>query len=72
MSNDICWVEAHKSHPDAPWNQPDADDLTFEFEVNMSFTVRARDKDDAQWLVETLVKPSPDLIDTEITGIMEI
>ncbi len=72
MSDDICWVEAHKGHPDAPWNQPDADDLTFEFEVNMSFTVRARDKDDAQWLVETLVKPSPDLIDTEITGIMEI
>jgi hypothetical protein len=72
MSDDICWVEAHKGHPDAPWNQPDADDLTFEFEVNMSFTVRARDKDDAQWLVETLIKPSPDLIDTEITGIMEI
>ena len=72
MSNDICWVEAHKGHPDAPWNQPDADDLTFEFEVNMRFTVRARDKDDAQWLVETLIKPSPDLIDTEITGIMEI
>ena len=72
MSNDICWVEAHKGHPDAPWNQPDADDLTFEFEVNMSFTVRARDKDDAQWLVETLIKPSPDLLDTEITGIMEI
>ena len=72
MSDDICWVEAHKGHPDAPWNQPDADDLTFEFEVNMSFTVRARDKDDAQWLVETLIKPSPDLLDTEITGIMEI
>ena len=72
MSNDICWVKAHQSHPDAPWNQPDADDLTFEFEVNMSFTVWARDKDDAQWLVETLIKPSSDLIDTEITGIMEI
>ena len=72
MSDDICWVEAHKGHPDAPWNQPDADDLTFEFEVNVSFTVRARDKDDAQWLVETLIKPSPDLLDTEITEIMEI
>jgi hypothetical protein len=72
MSEDICWVHAHRSHPDAPWNQPDDDDLTFEFEVNMSFTVWARDKDDAQWLVETLIKPSPDLIDTEITGIMEI
>ena len=72
MSEDICWVEAHKGHPDAPWNQPDDDDLPFEFEVNMSLTVRARDKDDAQWLVETLIKPSPDLLDTEITGIMEI
>lgn len=72
MSNDVCWVEAHKGHPDAPWNQPDADDLTFEFEVTVSMVVKARDKDDARWLVESLIKPSPDLLDIENVEVEEI
>lgn len=72
MSNDICWVEAHKSHPDAPWNQPDAGDLTFEFAVTVDLVVRAVDRHDAVNIAESLIKPSPELIDTEMMQVMEL
>lgn len=72
MSNETCWVEAHKSHPDAPWNQPDADDLTFEFEVTIRLVVRAVDRHDAVNIAESLIKPSAELLDVESIQVMEI
>lgn len=72
MSNDICWVKAHQSHPDAPWNQPDADDLTFDFEVTIQLVVRAVDRHDAVNIAESLIKPSAELLDVESIQVMEI
>ncbi len=72
MSSNVCWVEAHKGHPDAPWNQPDADDLTFEFAVTVELVVRAVDMDDAVNIAESLIKPSAELLDVESIQAMEI